>query len=338
MAFKPSVVLKPSVFSFSHYPLASSCKLEPKMRRLQKEISTSRMSWPIAAVLTFVFWFIAWLEDNVTFIPFVLVIATGLLMMWINHLFALIKVFSRMIASTYLAFTTALLITPDIGGYQTKVVFVQFCLVSFLILFFSCYQYRKAQGVILYAYLMLGIASLFFKQLLLMVPLMWILTAYCMVTFSGKIWLSSIFGIGLPYLFVYTYYLCAGIPYSDQTLINNWDFCRVFDFTTVPRFLKVSFVCSSLLTIMGFVHLMLEGHKDKVRTRMMYQIFITIGIYAILMSFLQPHHIAIYIGIMLISASAMVGHFFALTDTKNTNYIFMTIVAMTYLITIYNLI
>lgn len=296
------------------------------------------MSWPIAAVLTFIFWFIAWLEDNVTFLPFVMVIATGLLMMWINHLFALIKVFSRMIASSYLAFTTALIIVPDIGGQQTKVVFVQFCIVSFLILFFSCYQYRKAQGVILYAFLMLGVASLFFKQLLLMVPIMWILSAYCMVSFSGKIWLSSIFGIGLPYLFVYAYYLCAGTPSVEQTLIHNWDFCRVFDFRAVPSCLKLSLACSSLLTIIGFVHLILEGHKDKVRTRMMYQIFTSIGFYAILMCFLQPQQIAVYIGIMLISASAMVGHFFAMTDTKRTNYIFIAIVGITYLVTIYNLI
>lgn len=296
------------------------------------------MSWPIAAVLTFIFWFIAWLEDNVTFLPFVMVIATGLLMMWINHLFALIKVFSRMIASSYLAFTTALIIVPDIGGQQTKVVFVQFCIVSFLILFFSCYQYRKAQGVILYAFLMLGVASLFFKQLLLMVPIMWILSAYCMVSFSGKIWLSSIFGIGLPYLFVYTYYLCAGTPSVEQTLIHNWDFCRVFDFRAVPSCLKLSLACSSLLTIIGFVHLILEGHKDKVRTRMMYQIFTSIGFYAILMCFLQPQQIAVYIGIMLISASAMAGHFFAMTDTKRTNYIFIAIVGITYLVTIYNLI
>lgn len=308
------------------------------LRRLQKEISTSRISWPIAAVLTLIFWFIAWLEDNVTFFPFVLIIATGLLMMWINHLFALIKVFSRMIASSYLAFTTALLLVPDIGGAQTKVVFVQFCLVSFLILFFSCYQYRKAQGVILYAFMMLGVASLFFKQLLLLVPILWCLSAYCMVTFSGKIWLSSIFGIGLPYLFVYTYYLCVGTPSAEQTLMHNWDFCRVFDFRAVPMCLKISFACSSLLTIVGFVHLMMDGHKDKVRTRMMYQIFISLGFFAMLMCFLQPLHIAEYIGIMLVSASAMVGHFFAMTDTKRTNYIFMAIVAATYLITIYNLI
>lgn len=185
---------------------------------------------------------------------------------------------------------------------------------------------------------MLGVASLFFKQLLLMVPIMWILSAYCMVSFSGKIWLSSIFGIGLPYLFVYTYYLCAGTPSVEQTLIHNWDFCRVFDFRAVPSCLKLSLACSSLLTIIGFVHLILEGHKDKVRTRMMYQIFTSIGFYAILMCFLQPQQIAVYIGIMLISASAMAGHFFAMTDTKRTNYIFIAIVGITYLVTIYNLI
>lgn len=289
-------------------------------------------------MITLLFWFIAWLEDNVTFLPFVLLMATGMLMMWINHLFALIKVFSRMIASSYLAFMTALLIVPDIGGQQLNVTFVQFCLVAFLILFFSCYQYRKAQGVILYAFLMIGIASLIFKQLLFLVPLLWVLTGYCMVTLSTKIWLSSMFGIGLPYLFAYTYYLCTGTPDAEQTLLHNWNFCRVMDFSGVSGTLKFSFACSSILTVIGIVHLIRVGHKDKVRTRMMYQIFIALAIFAVIMCFMQPLHIASYVGIMLVSVSAMIGHFFAMTDTKQTNYIFIGIVSATYLIAIYNLI
>ena len=308
------------------------------MRRIQKEISTSRLSWPIAAAITLVFWFIAWLEDNVTFLPFVLLMATGLMMMWINHLFALIKVFSRMIASSYLALTTAVLIVPDIGGEQLRAVFVQFCLVTFLILYFSCYQYRKAQGVMLYAFLMIGIASLFFKQILLIIPLLWLLTSVCMVPLNAKIWLSSLFGIGLPYLFVFTYYMLIGTPFAEQTLMSNWEFCRVFSFTGVSKTLVMSYIATSTLSLVGIIHLIREGHKDKVRTRMMYQIFIFIAVFAIIMALIQPQNIAIYTAIQLLSTSAMIGHFFAMTDTKYTNYAFITITVFTYLLTFYNLI
>lgn len=258
-------------------------------------------------------------------------------MMWINHLFALIKVFSRMIASSYLALTTAMLIVPDIGGGQLRAVFIQFCLVSFLILFFSCYQYRKAQGVMLYAFMMIGVASLFFKQMLFFVPLLWVLTNSCMVTLNARIWLSSLFGIGLPYLFVFTYYMIAGTPFAEQTLMANWEFCRAFSFTGVSTTLIVSFLSTSLLSLVGIVHLLREGHKDKVRTRMMYQTFIFIALFAIIMSLIQPQHIAIYIAIQLLSTSAMLGHFFAMTDTKYTNYAFIAIASFTYILTIYNL-
>lgn len=307
------------------------------MRRLQKEISTSRLSWPITAMMTFVFWLVAWFENHVSVLPFLLLIATGLLMMWINHLFALIKVFSRMIASSYLAFTTALLIVPDIGGMQLKVVLVQFFLVSFLILFFSCYQYKKAQGVILYAFLMIGLASLVFKQILLFVPLLWLLSGYCMITFSNKILLSSLFGIGLPYLFVYTYYLMMGTPTVEQTLIHNWQFCPVMEFSGVSTTLKMSFAGTTLLSLVGFIHLLRVGHKDKVRTRMMYQIFIALDFMAFVMCFLQPMHLAEYTSIMLVSVSAMLGHFFAMTDTKQTNYVFIAILIITVLTTLFNL-
>ena len=307
------------------------------MRRIQREISTSRLSWPIAALLTLIFWFIAWLEDHTSVSAFVLLMATGLLMMWINHLFALIKVFSRMIASSYLAFTTALIITPDIGNLQLRAVFVQLCLVSFLILFFSCYQYRKAQGIILYAFLMIGIASLFFKQILFFVPLFWVLTGYCMVTMSAKILLSSIFGIILPYVFVVPYYLIRGLPFAEQTLLLNWEFCKVFDFSEISPFLLVSFMSATMLSLVGIFHLLSDGHKDKVRIRMMYQIFIFISLLAFLLGLLQPTHLAEYTAIQLISVSAMVGHFYAMTNTKYTNYTFITITAATYLLTIFNL-
>ncbi len=307
------------------------------MRRLQKEISTSRLSWPIAAMTSLLFWFIAWLEDNVTFLPFVLMMVTGLLMMWVNHLFALIRLFSRMIASSFLVFTTALIIVPDIGGMQLDATFLQLCLIGFLILFFSCYQYQKAQGVILYAFLLIGLASLAFKQILFLVPLLWLLTGYCMVTFSTKIWISSIFGVCLPYLFLFTYYMMVGTPYEEMTIMHNWEFCKAFNFSGVSTTAIISFTATSLLSGLGIIHLIREGHKDKVRTRMMYQIFIAIAIFSIVMTLLQPIHIIRYTALQLISTGAMVGRFFAMTDSKQSNITFITITVIAYLLTIYNL-
>lgn len=307
------------------------------MRRLQKEISTSRLSWPIAAMTSLLFWFIAWIEDNVTVLPIAMLLITGLQMMWMNHLFALIRIFSRMIASSFIVFTTAMIIVPDIGGLQFEATFLQFCLICFLILFFSCYQYPKAQGVILYAFLMIGLASLAFKQILFIVPILWLLTGFCMVTFSTKIWLSSIFGIGLPYLFVFTYYMMVGTPSEEMTLLHNWEFCKAFSFSGISTTAIVSFSATSLLSTLGIVHLIREGHKDKVRTRMMYQIFIAIAVFSFAMTLIQPAHIIQYTALQLISTSAMVGRFFAMTDSKQSNITFITITVLSYLLTIYNL-
>lgn len=295
------------------------------------------MSWPIAAMTSLLFWFVAWLEDNVTFLPFVLMIITGMLMMWVNHLFALIRIFSRMIASSFLVFTTALIIVPNLGGIQLDATFLQLCLIGFLILFFSCYQYQKAQGVILYAFLLIGIASLAFKQILFIVPLLWILTGYCMVTFSTKIWISSIFGVCLPYLFLFTYYMMVGTPYEEMTLMHNWDFCHAFSFKGIATSQIISFTATSLLSALGIGHLIHEGHKDKVRTRMMYQIFIAIATFSFIMALIQPVHIIQYTALQLIATSAMVGRFFAMTDSKRSNITFIAIVSLTYLLTIYNL-
>ena len=309
-----------------------------KVRRLQKEISTSKLSWSVAALTTLLLWFVAWLEDHVTFLPFVLLMVSGLLMMWMNHLFALIRVYSRMIASSFLAFNLAFLMAPDIGGMQLQVTFMQFCVIVFLILFFSCYQYRRAQGVILYAFLMIGLASLVFKQILFLVPILWLLTGYCMVTFSVKILLSSIFGVSLPYVFLLTYYFMVGTPLEEWTLVHNWNFCHTFDFSGIKMQVMLAFVCASVLSIIGMSHLIHEGHRDKVRTRMMYQIFFALFLFSFAMTLLQPANMLMFTALQLIATSAMIGHFFALTDTKRTNVVFITILSLTYIITLFNLI
>lgn len=307
------------------------------MRRIQKEISRSKLSWPIMALITVVLWFIAWLQDHTTFLALPLLMTAGLFMMWINHLFALIRMFSRMIATCYLAFMAALIVTPDLSSVQEKSILLQLCIIGFLMLFFSCYQYRKAQGIFLYAFIAISIASLFFKQILFIVPLLWLLSIYCLVAFNLKIWLSSIFGIALPYLFLWCYYLLTNTPPDERALFGNWEFCHVFNFDDIPSPMMFAFYATSALSIFGIVHILREGHRDKVRTRMMYQIFISLAVFSFFMTLLQPQHIAEFTAIQIVPASAMLGHFSATTETKRSNAFFIFISIALAGIAIYNL-
>ncbi|MCF0202970.1 MAG: hypothetical protein HUK08_06375 [Bacteroidaceae bacterium] len=288
-------------------------------------------------MISLLLWFVAWLENNVGFTPFVLTIISSMLLMWLNHLFALLHSFSRMMASSFILLNTAVILCPFLEGQQLHATWIQFCLITFLFLFISCYQYRKAQGVILYAFATIGIISLTCKPILYFVPLLWLLIGYCMVTFSMKIMLSSIFGIALPYMFVYCYILLQGTGVEDCELFNNWYFCTPFNFKGIRPAVIVSYVTVSVLSLFGYYHLILNGHKDRVRTRLMFQIFAIISAYSLVMALLQPLYIMSMLSIETVATSAIIGHYITTTRSNISNYCTIAILCLTLFVSIYHL-
>ena len=88
---------------------------------------------------------------------------------------------------------------------------------------------------------------------------------------------------------------------------------------------------------MGTIHFLRNASKDKIRTRMLYYIFISMFLLTVLFIIFQPQHFEALFGFKIVNASALIAHFIALTRTRFTNIAFFILIALVFMLTVCNL-
>ena len=164
------------------------------------------------------------------------------------------------------------------------------------------------------------------------------LTGTNILALSMRTFVASIMGILLPYWFISAYYIYMG---DITPLVNHVvaiaEFGQPFEFynCSINDLLPLGFI--ALLAITGSIHFLHTSYMDKIRTRMIYEMFITMTIATMVLIILQPQHANIATHMLIISTAPLIGHFLALTSTKITNIASLTIMATALVITALNL-
>lgn len=286
------------------------------------------------AVYTILVYVACGLTENRMWIQFACLTGATLLMVELNNRNALIRVYSRMVSCSFLALSgMACFLFPSV-----QAALVQLCFCAFYVLLFRAYQDKKATGWIFYAFLCIGIISTIFVQILYYVPVFWILMIFNVLSFSSKTFWASILGLITPYWFLGGYYL------YDQNLdgfIAHWvelgQFQPLFDYSHVTVQQAVTFFFFVILAFTGSVHFLRNSFNDKIRTRMLYEVFITVDACSIVFIVLQPQHYHSLLPVIIASTAPLTGHYIALTRTLITNISFYVIALATLAITAFNL-
>ena len=336
------------------------------MNRLQNKIAESRMTLSFVSVLGFliciacgaigmqlgntVFSNVAWWEQ-------VLILAVStMLMVELNNANSLIRIYSRMVSCSFLLLTLmATFLFPSLRGGIVGLAFI-----VFYIFFLRAYQDRQAVGSIYAAFLALGVASLFFVQILYLVPLFWLLMAIRLIALSWRTFFASLLGLVTPYWLVAAYYLYQQdiatplhhfmqlATFKPLNEVFAADGPHVAPFFTEPSLLiqfhgsvlapTFTLLFVLLLLLVGIVHFLRQSSKDKLRTQMVYEMFIIVAVAIVVFYVLQPQHYPYLLRLLIVNTATLIGHFLALTRTKLTNAAFFTILAFTLLLTAYNLV
>ena len=150
------------------------------VKRFQNRIAESRSSFPVAALLCTLLWgLIGW--DNYSMrISYAAVAIATLLMVEFNNANVLIRIYSRMVSCTFLVLMT--MSTFNLQDYGIAI--VSMCCIGHYLASFRSYQDKNAVGCIFYAYLCLGIASIFNVNILYMLPL-FLIVPICWHSVSG---------------------------------------------------------------------------------------------------------------------------------------------------------
>lgn len=304
------------------------------VKRFQNRVAESRIALPVTGVYAFAVCALGGLFTEQLWVQFVLLAVSSFLMMELNNVNALIRIYSRMVSCSFLV----LAVMSQYLVVDVRCGIVQACFIAFYLFLFSAYQDNRAMGRVFYAFLMLGIASTMFVQILFFVPLVWVLLCTNLMVRSFRAFVSSLFGLLVPYWFMVAYYL-----YIDDvdSLLDHFlqiaQFGPVLGWMDMPvsHILTAAYV--AILAVVGMVHFRLNNYKDKIRTRMLFEIFSVLALAAIVFMILQPQHIDYLLALLIVSTSPMIGHYIALTNTFITNISFYVMLVVALIITCVNL-
>lgn len=304
------------------------------IKRAQNRIAESRATLPWTAVICLLIWLVGgvithgwWLQMGVAALAMVM-------MALLNNVNALIRIYSRMISCSFIVLMTmTAYLWPQLSAGM-----VALAVTTFYLLLFQTYQDKRAMGMIFYAYAMLGIGSIFWVQLLWLVPVFWILMATNILAFSGRTFFASILGLVLPYWFLSGYYFLTG-----QIAMLGGHFAGILNvgplfalgLLDLHHFVTIGFVF--LLGILGIVHFLRNSYKDKIRIRMYYEAFIVVELVLMAAIIVFPKMADPIMALLITTTAPLIGHFLALTHTKLTNITFFVILAIVAALTLYNI-
>lgn len=291
------------------------------------------MALPAAILYGVAVWLLAGLIQEQWWIQFGCFLLSAYLMVHLNNLNVLIRIYSRIVSVSFIILSVAaVFLFPSIKG-----AIIQLCFVASLLIFYNCYQDKETPGWTFYAFLCLGIGSIADIHILYFVPIFWLMMFIIVYSISWRTFIASVVGLLTPYWFWAAWALWK----EDRTMSSITQHVRLLTDYQVPEPLTSQqtqlFGLIILLGITGAIHFLRTSSRDKIRTRQLYYSFFILGTTAAILLILQPQHYDMMIRIMIIAVSPLIGHFLALTKTKFTNIAFLMITIAVLALTVFNL-
>ncbi len=306
------------------------------MKRLQNRIAENGLVLPVMSAYGIAIWLAAGLVNYALWPQLVCFVLSVYMIAEMNNAYSLLRVRSRMVSGVFIALTcTMSFMFSGLPGALTQL----FAIVSLLLLL-STYQDKKSLGRIFYAFLLFGLCSILCVDILLFVPLLWLLMLTQLQSLSWRGFFASLIGLATPYWFFSLWFVWQRdfTPLADhfRSLATFMPLSEAYATVTICELL--TFVLTAALTLTGIVHFWNHSIDEKIRTRLFYGLFTWMSAMSLLLTALQPQLFDPMMRIAVVCASPLVAHFLTLTSTRITNIAFFAIVAVTVAVTIATLI
>ena len=280
-------------------------------------------------------WVLAGLFEAQWWVQFASFLLSVLLVMRINSKNLLIRIYSRSVsvAFIFLSCAAVFLFPSWTGGI------VQLCCIAALMLLFDSYQDQAAVWNVYYAFLFLGISSMFDATIVFYLPLLWIMMKIIVYTLSWRTFFASLLGLATPYWFMTGWLIWQnnGDLHAIVSLFDVQDILQFpFDFSFVSLSCQLIMAFATLLLVIGSIHFIHSSFRDKIRVRQIYYGFITLGLYSLAILVLQPHN-ELALRMLIFAASPLTGHYWALTNSRISNILFIVLTVALVALTAFNL-
>lgn len=316
-----------------------------RSRRFQNTVSKSPLTLPLCMVLGAIVWF--WnmhvnglLHSDGSLAALASAVVTTYIVMETANRFALLRIRSNMVAAVWVI---GVALMPFLHHWSAGWVAVPALAGCHYVMFHTYQDCNYSVVSIFHTFIFLGVALLAIPQLVIFVPLFyWHLFVFMRCMSWRGLW-AGLVGLILPLCFVIGW----SIVVDDYTfLAGRWDsllstrlpaaedYVWMSDYTS-PRTLFLAFI--TLLSLVGIVHYLRNYYNDKIRTRMYLYIYVLQTVACWLMIMFMPAVFDLMAPALMLYASTMVAHFFALTGTWVSNGFFCLTLLAAVALTLLNL-
>lgn len=252
----------------------------------------------------------------------------GYLLIVLNNSFALIRTRASMQTAIYFLIASA---CPFLYTLHAGHIAAAALAGSFYFLFHS-YQLQQPEGDLFHSFVCLGIGSLFFPQLLYVIPLFWI-GAYLFQSLHARSFCASLVGVSLPYWFL----LGHALWHKELALFSAWSVLwSPSPSVAISPGEIATLTYLFLLYAVSAIHCMVSVFEDKLRTRAYLQFLILLDFFLFAGALLLPTPCSEWIPLLLIGVSILSGHLFVLTHSRLSNLFFIGSMAGLVLLLLFN--
>lgn len=312
--------------------------------RFQNHVSESTVTLPLCMVIGALAWF--WNGNNQEFdyshsaiISLALAAISTYIVIETSNVFALLRIRSSMIATVWVV---CISLTPYIHTFSEAWIAVPALAGSYYVMFLT-YQQHEPVIHVFHTFVLLGIASLAIPQLLVFVPLYyWYLLVFLRSLTWRGLW-AGLVGLILPMCFV----LGWSIVSDNYSLLWSWtegllntDLFNAGNYAWMLSYKEpeaLGFALLTLTALISIVHYLRNYYNDKIRTRMFLYIYVMQTAITWLLVVAMPDMYSLLAPVLMLSASTMIAHFFALTGTIVSNLFFCLTLLLTLMLFTLNL-
>ncbi len=304
-------------------------------KRLQNRIAESGTILFVSAFYIVLVWLLATEDFSSGWLQLCCFMLAAYLFRELNNSNSLIRIRTQLVSSIFLILTAACPILFD--SISSSVIVL--CLVIMFFFLFRTYQNPDDAWEMYYSFLFLSIASLMDVHILLLVPFIWLLCLIHLQSLGWRTWAASLLALLTPYWICSPWYIFQGDwQIGSRHFEPLFTIHPLFDYSHLSLNETCYLILVIILTIISIIDFLRRGYQDRIRIRQILSIFYTIFFLTTIFLLFRPDLHKLLLPIITVSASPLIAHFFALTHSKVTNFLFIVAMLCCLLITLIGLV
>lgn len=290
--------------------------------RFQNRVAASSATLPVAALSATLLWFATRTWSLSLPAGWLACALTAALIFETNNENALIRIRTRLTSALFLVGMGAMC---SLHPWQAASM-AQLCLAASYFVLFRTYQQPAPTGEVFHAFLFLSVGSLWFPQMLCLVPFYFLYMAAFLRCLCFRTCCAGGAGVLLPYWFwagwcVYTSDfapLSAHVHGLLSPPLPSWAVLG----RTAPGLLA-GWGLTTLLAAVSLVHYLRTDYADKIRVRMLCYTLVWQAVVVEVLFLCMPQHASEWLSLLHLTTCFLGAHFFALTSSRAGNVFFV---------------